>query len=198
MPSSGNSYKVRLLLNMLDVPFEHIAAEYGSGVTTSDEFRKLNPNGKVPLLQLEDGRLLSESNAILCYLAEGTPYMPDERYERAKCLEWMFFEQNYHEGTIAVRAAIRCYEHRASERVPEKLDELLESGHRVLGVMEQHLAKNDYFAAGRFTIADIALYAYTHTAGERGGFEMDNFPNVNQWLARCAAQPGNVSLTWLP
>ncbi len=196
MPSSGNSYKVRLLLAKLGIPFNHIAAEYGSGVTTSDAFRAKNPNGKVPLIELEDGRLLAESNAILLYFGDGTRFVPQDKYARAKVHEWMFFEQNYHEGTIAVRAAILNYTHRAAQRTPETLAGLLESGHRVLGVMEAQLAKTPFIAGDVFSVADIALYAYTHSAGPRGGFEMERFPKINAWLKRCEEDAGHVPIEW--
>ena len=196
MPSSGNSYKVRLLLHKLGIPFQHIAAEYGSGVTTSDDFRKLNPNGKVPLVVLEDGRTLAESDAILTYFGEGTRFVPDDKYARAKMFEWMFFEQNYHEGVIAVRAAILTYPHRAAQRTPERLADLLEGGNRVLGVMEAQLAKTPYIGGDTFTLADIALYAYTHTAESRGGFDMLKFPRITTWLESCAADPGHVPIEW--
>lgn len=196
MPSSGNSYKVRLLLHKLGIPFRHVAAEYGSGVTTSDAFRTLNPNGKVPLVVLEDGRTLAESDAILTYFGEGTRFVPQDKYARAKMFEWMFFEQNYHEGVIAVRAAILTYAHRAAQATPERLADLMESGNRVLGVMEAQLAKTPFIAGDAFTLADIALYAYTHSAGSKGGFEMAAFPKINAWLARCAADPGHVPIEW--
>ena len=196
MPSSGNSYKVRLLLHKLGIPFRHVAAEYGSGVTTSDDFRKLNPNGKVPLVVLEDGRTLAESDAILTFFGEGTRYMPQDRYQRAKMFEWMFFEQNYHEGTIAVRAAIRNYSHRAHQNTPEQLQSLLESGNRVLGVMDAQLVKTPYMAGDAFTLADIALYAYTHSADTRGGFDLSLFPNIQAWLKRCEQDPGHVPIEW--
>ena len=196
MPSSGNSYKVRLLLHKLGIPFKHIAAEYGSGVTTSEEFRKLNPNGKVPLVVLEDGRTLAESDAILTYFGEGTRFVPQDKYDRAKMFEWMFFEQNYHEGTIAVRAAILNYSHRAHQNTPEQLQALLESGNRVLGVMEAQLAKTPFFAGKTFTLADIALYAYTHSAETRGGFDLEQFPHIRSWLARCSDDAGHVPIEW--
>jgi glutathione S-transferase len=196
MPSSGNSYKVRLLLAKLGIPFKHIAAEYGSGVTTSAAFRELNPNGKVPLVVLEDGRTLAESDAILTYFGEGTRFVPQDKYARAKMFEWMFFEQNYHEGTIAVRAAILNYSHRAHQNTPEQLQALLESGNRVLGVMEAQLEKTLFIAGNAFTLADIALYAYTHSAGSRGGFDMAGFPKINAWLERCAEDPGHVPIEW--
>ncbi|MDZ7822713.1 MAG: glutathione S-transferase family protein [Ahrensia sp.] len=198
MPSSGNSYKIRLLLAHLGIPFEHIDCEYGSGVTERADFRKLNPNGKVPLLCLEDGRLIAESNAILLYLARGTAYLPTDAYDLAKVHEWMFFEQNFHEGTIATRQAILKYPQRAHLRVPEKLDPLLESGHRALSVMEAQLAKTPFIAGQTYTVADIALYAYTHTAGPVGKFDMAKFPFINNWLKRTASQDGHVLLDWLP
>lgn len=197
MPSSGNSFKVRMLLAKLGLAFKHVSAEYGSGVTTSDAFRNLNPNGKVPLVQFEDGRLLAESNAILLYFGEGTRFVPTDKFARAKVHEWMFFEQNFHEGTIAVRAALRTYPHRAAQATPEALANLLESGHRALGVMEAQLAKTKYLAGDTFTVADICLYAYTHTAETRGGFEMNRFPAINTWLESCAADAGHVGIEWV-
>lgn len=198
MPSSGNSYKVRLLMHQLDIDFDHKDCEYGSGVTESDAFRAKNPNGKVPLLELEDGRLIAESNAILLYLAKGSQYLPDDPYELAKVHEWMFFEQNFHEGTIATRQAIFTYPNRAHLRTPEKLDPLLEGGHRALGVMETQLQKTPFIAGQKYTVADIALYAYTHTAESKGKFEMQQFPFINKWLTEVTKQPGYVGLDWLP
>ncbi len=198
MPSSGNSYKVRLLLHQLGISFKHEDCEYGSGVTESDEFRTMNPNGKVPLLKLEDGRLIAESNAILLYLAAGSPMLPQDLYQLAKVHEWMFFEQNFHEGTIATRQAILTYPQRAHLRVPEKLDPLLEAGHRALGVMEAQLAKTAFIAGDAYTVADIALFAYTHSAGSKGKFDMEQFPFINSWLTRVTKQPDFVELSWLP
>ena len=204
MPSSGNSYKVRLLLAKLGRAFEHVDAEEGSGVTTSDAFRSLNPRGKVPLLRLDDGRLLTESNAILAYLAAGTRFLPDDPFDRARTLAWMFWEQNAHEPVIAVRAGILAYEKNARRRTPAILDPLLDQGHAVLAVMEEHLsgeadeAGAAWFTPGGFGIADIALYAYTHSAGPKGGYEMDRFPRIGEWLARCERDAGHVPLDWLP
>lgn len=197
MPSSGNSYKVRLLMAKLGIDFKHIAAEYGSGVTTSEAFRAKNPNGKVPLLELEDGRLLAESNAILLYLGEGTRFVPQDAFARAKVQEWMFFEQNSHEGTVAVRAAILTYPHRAAAKTLENLNNLLEGGNRALGVMEVQLGKTKFLAGDEITVADLCLYAYTHTAESRGGYNMSIFPNINQWLTRVAADEGHVPIEWL-
>ncbi len=198
MPSSGNSYKVRLLLALLGIPFRHKAAEYGSGVTEGAAFRALNPNGKVPLLQLEDGRVLAESNAILLYLARETRFLPDEAFAQALAHQWMFFEQNFHESSVAVRAAILTYPQRAHLRTPERLAPLLESGHRALGVMEAQLEKTPWIAGDSYTVADIALYGYTHSAGSKGRFDMQRFPAINVWLDRVASEPGHVPLEWLP
>jgi len=198
MPSSGNSYKVRLLLALLGRAYRHIDAEYGSGVTATAEFRALNPAGKVPLLVLEDGRLLSESNAILLYLARGTRFLPDDAYDQALCHQWMFFEQNSHETSVAVRAAILTYPHRAHLRTPDHLDPLLESGHRALSIMETQLEKTPYLTGGAITVADLCLYGYTHSAGAKGGFEMERFPAIAAWLERVAAEPGYVPLTFIP
>ncbi len=199
MPSSGNSYKVRLLLHHLGIPFRTIETEYDGGkeLTKTAAFRAKNPHGKVPLLAFEDGRLLSESNAILCYLAEGTRFLPQDRFERAKVLQWMFWEQNSHEGSIAVRSAILTYENRKQKRTPEILGPLLEAGNHCLSVMDVQLEKTAYLAGDKLTIADICLYGYTHSA-TKGGFDLDAFPAVNAWLARVAAEPGHVPLEWSP
>ncbi len=199
MPSSGNSYKVRLLLALLDIPFRTIDVEYDGGreLTKTPTFRAKNPHGKVPLLELEDGRLLSESNAILLYLAEGTRFVPLERFARAKVHQWMFWEQNSHEGTIAVRAAILTYPHRAHQRTPEILGPLLESGNHVLGVMETQLKATPYLAGDAYTAADICLYAYTHSAAN-GGFDLGQFPAVTAWVKRVSGEPGHVPLEWSP
>lgn len=198
MPSSGNSYKVRLLLALLDRPYRHVDAEYGSGVTETAEFRALNPAGKVPLLVLEDGRLLSESNAILLYLARGTRFLPDDAYGQALCHQWMFFEQNSHETSVAVRAAILTYPQRAHLRTADRLGPLLESGNRALSIMETQLEKTPWLTGGALTAADVCLYGYTHSAAEKGGFEMERFPAIGRWLARIAAEPGYVPLDFVP
>lgn len=199
MPSSGNSYKVRLLLAHLNTPFRVIETEYDGGreLTKTAEFRAKNPHGKVPLLELEDGRLLSESNAILLFLSEGTRFLPTDRFERAKVLQWMFWEQNSHESSIAVRGAILTYEDRKHRRTPEILDPLLEAGNHCLSVMEAQLVKTPYLAGTTFTVADICLYGYTHSAA-KGGFRLAAFPAVSAWLARVAGEEGHVPLEWTP
>jgi glutathione S-transferase len=146
----------------------------------------------VPTLQLEDGQYLPESGAILCYLAEGTPLLPAERLERARVLQWLFFEQYSHEPCIAVARAILRYQPPDSPRRAE-LARLRERGDKALGVMQQHLQTSNYFAGAKYSIADIALYAYTHCAAD-GGFELARYPAVVAWLARVRAQPGHVPL----
>ncbi len=198
MPSSGNSYKVRLVLALTGTPFRHMDAEYGTGVTQSAAFLALNPAGKVPLVVFDDGRTLRESNAIALYFADGTPYLPQDRYARALVHQWLFFEQYNHEPSIAVRAAVLTYDNRAHLRTPDVLDPLLDKGHAALALMERQLEQTPYLVGDACTVADICLYAYTHSAGEMGGFEMDRFPAINAWLDRVAATPGHVPLEWLP
>ena len=194
MPSSGNSYKVRLLLALLGRQVEMADVEYQSAALDEAKASGALPFGKAPVLQLDDGRLLPESNAILCYLGEGTGFVPPDPFARAQMLSWMFWEQNQHEGTVAVRAALLCYAHRKAQATPERLAELLAAGHANLAVMEQRLATQDWLVADTPTLADICLYGYTHTAGSRGGFEMERFPGINRWIARIAALPGHVGL----
>lgn len=189
---SGNCYKVRLLLTLLARPFERVHLDILKGETKTPEFLAKNPNGRVPVVEWPDGRLLCESNAILWHLAEGSPFLPPDEWTRAKILEWMFFEQYSHEPCIAVARAILRYQAPGSPRRAE-LPRLHERGYRALGVMERHLAREPYFAAGRYTVADIALYAYTHCAAD-GGFELDRFPAVRAWLERVRAQPRHVPL----
>ncbi|MGP9804705.1 glutathione S-transferase family protein [Paracoccus sp. NSM] len=194
MPSSGNSYKVRLLLALLDCDCEMIDVEYGSTALEAAQRDGRLPFGKAPVLELPGGRLLPESNAILCWLGEGTRFWPADAVARAEMLSWMFWEQNQHEGVIAVRAALACYPHRAADATPERMAALLEAGHRLLGLMDAHLAGRDWLVGDAVSLADICLYAYTHTAGSRGGFEMGRFPAVTAWLSRVAALPGYVGL----
>jgi len=198
MPSSGNSYKPRLMLALLGREYRHVALEYETMELAQAHATGTLPMGKLPVLVLDDGTPLPESNAILCYLAEGTDWLPNDPLERARVLGWMFFEQNRHETVIAVRAGIQKYASRAHLATPERLAELLESGHSVLQVMEDHLRDHDWLVGDRPSVADIALYAYTHTAGSQGGFDMERFPAINKWLAQVAALPGYVGLNELP
>jgi glutathione S-transferase len=193
--TSGNAYKIRLLLSQLGVPFERIEYDIDHGATRTPEFlRRTNPNGRIPVLELEDGRCLAESNAILWFLAEGTPFTPSERLTRAEALQWMFFEQYSHEPNIAtVRYWITHGVPMTYER-DAALAGKRRQGLAALNVMEQHLARRAYFVGERYSIADIALYAYTHVAPE-GGFDLAPFPAVRAWLARVAGEPGHIAIT---
>ena len=200
MPSSGNSYKVRLLLAQLGIAYTHVATEWDEGreLTRQADFKKKNPLGKVPLVEFDDGRLLSESNAILLHFAEGTPYLPTDSYERALVYQWMFFEQYSHEPNIAVRTSItHTYPHKFHMATPEKLAATLEAGNLALDAMEERLAASPFLAGNAYSVADICLYAYTHSA-EKGGFDFSNRPALRAWLERVAAQNGHVTLDWLP
>jgi glutathione S-transferase len=189
---SGNGYKVRLLLHQLGIPFERIELDILRGETRTPEFLRLNPNGRIPLLQLDDGTCLAESNAIQWYLAEGTRFLPDDRLGRAQVLQWMFFEQYSHEPYIAV---LRFWTHAGwLEEKAAQVPERRERGLAALGVMDRELERRDWFAGGRYSIADIALYAYTHVA-EEGGFDLAAFPALQRWLARVREQPGHVPIT---
>jgi glutathione S-transferase len=195
---SGNCYKPRLLLAKLGIPFRHVETKSGiGGATRSDAFMAKNPNGKVPLAELEDGRLLAESNAMLLYFAEGTRLLPSDRYQRGLAYQWLFFEQYSHEPYIAVRRALLVYPARAKEATPEKLAATLAGGQKALGVMEDQLSRTPFFAGDQMSVADISLYAYTHEA-PRGGFDLAAYPAVAAWLKRVEADPGHVPMSWLP
>lgn len=191
--TSGNCYKVRLLLAHLGRPFRTVEVSARDGTTRKPEFLAMNPIGRVPMIVLEDGRFLAESNAILLHFAEGTRFLPADAYDRAKAYEWLFFEQYSHEPAIAVRRALLTYEERRARATTERLAQLLASGNQALGVMERRLAEAEWLAGTSFSVADISLYAYTHTA-EEGGFSLAPYPGVRRWLARVAAQPGHVPL----
>ncbi len=189
---SGNGYKVRLLLTQLGVPFERVELDILKAETRTPEFLRRNPNGRIPCLELEDGTHLWESNAIQFYLAEGTALLPAGRLERAQVLQWMFFEQYSHEPYVAV---VRFWHHAGLvEARRDQLGEKVERGYAALGVMEAHLRTRAFFVAEQYSIADIALYAYTHVAHE-GGFDLSRFPAVSAWLARVRAQPRHIPIT---
>jgi len=192
MADSGNCYKVKLALEQLALAYRWIETDPGRGETRSAEFLSMNPNGKVPTLVLDDGTFLPESNAILYYLAEASRLMPEERLGRARVLQWMFFEQYSHEPYIAVARSILRYQPPDSARRAE-LPRLHERGNQALGVMEQHLGREPFFVGGRYSVADISLFAYTHCAAD-GGFEMGKYPAVNAWLGRVRSQPRFVKL----
>ena len=191
---SGNGYKVRLLLAQLGTQYKLVERDILKGETRTPEFLAKNPNGRIPTLQLDDGTHLAESDAIIWYLAEGTALAPQSRLARAQTLQWMFFEQYSHEPYIAVARFWKHYLPKLTPLQEMDLPGRMEKGYAALGVMEQHLARRPFFVDDRFGLADIALYAYTHVAGE-GGFNLDNFPQVNAWLARVAAEPGHVTIS---
>jgi glutathione S-transferase len=189
---SGNCYKVQLLCAQLGIDHVWHELDILGGAARSDEFRAMNPNGKTPLLKLADGRFLPESNAILYYLAQGSPLVTDDAYEMASILSWMCFEQYSHEPYIAVARFIMVYLGNPPEEA-ENLESKRPGGYKALKVMESQLAEHDYFANDRYSIADIALYAYTHKAHE-GGFDLGKYSNVREWLARVQQQPGFVPM----
>jgi len=191
---SGNSYKVRLLMSYLGISYEWENLDIIKGETQSEGYKKKNPVGQIPLLELADGRRIAESNAILFFLAEGTPYWPKNAFDQAKCLQWMFFEQYKHEPSVAVARYIHHY---AMETRKQELPVLTQKGYLALDVVEAHLAENLWFVGGGRTIADIALYAYTHVAGE-GGFDLAKYPNIMAWLDRFSDHPKHMRITDKP
>ncbi len=197
MQDSGNCYKPRLLMAKLGRPFRHVEVSSRDGSTRRSDYLAMNANGKVPLLELKDGRYLAESNAILLYLGEGTRFVPEDAYKRALVYQWLFFEQYSHEPYIAVRRAILKYPERAAQATPDKLAATLEGGAKALGVMETQLEQTPFLVGHQMTVADIALYAYTHEAGI-GGFDLGLYPAVSAWLSRVENDPGHVPITWLP
>ncbi|HSD37351.1 MAG TPA: glutathione S-transferase family protein [Rhodocyclaceae bacterium] len=193
---SGNCFKIRLALDLLGLPYAWKHVDILNKETHTPEFLAKNPNGKIPVLELPDGECLSESNAILHYLAEGSALLPRGRLEHAQVLQWMFFEQYSHEPYIATARYIVRYLGRPPEK-EQALQDKMPGGHRALAVMEQHLATRSFFVGERYSIADIALYAYTHVAHE-GGFDLAEYPAVSRWLARVAAQPGYRGMSDAP
>jgi glutathione S-transferase len=189
---SGNAYKCRLMLHKLGVPCERVELDIDRKETRTPEFLAKNPNGRVPALELENGVVLPESNAILWYLAEGTPYLPDDRLERAQALQWMFFEQYSHEPNIAV---VRHWAlHHGATTQEQSVAAKRALGYDALAVMDGHLRERRFFVGDRLSIADIALYAYTHVADE-GGFDLSGYPAVLAWLDRVAAQDPHIPIT---
>ena len=192
MSSSGNCHKVRMVLEALKLPYEWTETDTVRGDTRTARFLAMNPNGKAPLLEIEPGNYLPESNAIIFYLADGTALLPNDRLSRARVLQWLFFEQYSHEPYIAVARFLRKFHpDPASQRT--LADSKMNGGYRALEVMEQHLGRGPFFVDERYTVADIALYAYTHVAHD-GGFDLERFPSVRAWLARVEAQPGYVGM----
>jgi glutathione S-transferase len=194
MPMSGNCYKIRLIAHQLGMPLTLKDYPLHDGLTRKPDFLSKNPNGRVPLLEFDDGRVLPESGAILWHLSEDTKLQPPDPWGRAQALQWMFFEQYSHEPYIAVARFIRAYgTPQIQERRKEEFPMLMERGNAALGVMEDHLAKHAWFAGDRYSVADIALYGYTHCADE-GGFTLAQYPAVSAWLRRVEATPGYVPM----
>jgi len=183
--TSGNCHKVKLALDILKVPYRWHEVDTVKGESRTPEYLAMNPNGKVPLLQIDAHTFLPESNAILCYLADGTPLWPGDRLQRAQVLAWLFFEQYSHEPYIAVARYLCAYLKKHND---PRMPELLKRGYAALAVMEKYLARQPFFGGAAFTIADIALFAYTHKAQD-GGFDLAPYAQVRAWLERCLVQP---------
>lgn len=194
---SGNCYKVRLALAQLRIPFRLIELDIVKGETRTPAFLAKNPSGHIPLLEVAPGRYLPESNAILWYVAGGSPLAPDDRIDRAETLQWMFFEQHSLEPNLGAARFWLTLVKGGRELHEHAIEDWMEKGYQALRVLEQHIAAHEFFAAGRYTIADIALYAYTHTAHE-SGFDLTAFPALRAWLKRVADQPGHVAIDWQP
>jgi glutathione S-transferase len=190
MTGSGNCYKPALLLNLLRKPYRWVEVDLIRGKTRTPEFLAKNPNGKVPVLE-EGGRFLAESNAILCYLAEGTPFLPQDPWQRAQVLQWLFFEQYSHEPYIAT---VRFWIHylKKEQEWAQRIAEARPKGYAALDVMERRLTQSDWLVDDHASIADLALYAYTHVA-HQGGYELQRYPGITAWLRRIEQLPGFVN-----
>jgi glutathione S-transferase len=189
--TSGNGFKVRLLLTQLGLPFQYHECDILKGASRTMDFLKMNPNGKIPVLITPEGKSLSESNAILCYLAEGTDFLPSDRWSKAEVLRWLFWEQYSHEPFIATS---RFWMHLCNpDDFRDKIADRRQGGEHALGLMESHLKGRTFFVDETYTIADIALYAYTHVSHE-GGFALDDYPAIRKWLALVASQPGYLGI----
>ncbi len=197
MQRSGNSYKVRMALARLGIPYRRVEVDILQGQSRTPEFLAKNPSGQVPLLEVAPNRHLAESNAILWYVAGGTTLAPEGRIERAEAMQWMFFEQHSLEPNIGAAYFWLCLVKGGRDLQGHALEGWMENGYRALGVMDMHLSKHDYFVDKRFTIADIALYAYTHLA-HHCDFELGRYPAVRAWLERVGREPGYVPMDWEP
>ncbi|MGM3389973.1 glutathione S-transferase family protein [Stutzerimonas stutzeri] len=189
---SGNCYKVKLMLHLLERPYEWVSIDILRGESRDEAFLKKNPNGKIPVLELEDGTCLWESNAILHFLAEGTEFIPNDARLRTQVLQWQFFEQYSHEPYIAVARFIKLYLGMPDDRLDEYAARQLD-GYHALDVMEQQLTRTPYLVGDCYSIADVALYAYTHVA-EEGGFNLTGYPAILGWLQRVASHPRHVGM----
>lgn len=191
---SGNGYKVRLVLRQLGLPYELVELDIKQGATRTPEFLAKNPNGRIPLLEIPGQGFLSESHAIISYLAEASPLVPEDRLDRARLWQWLCFEQYNLEPNIGTARFWIASLGKSEAELGEKLVEKRRNGHAALAVLEQGLVGRDFLVGGRYSLADIALYAYTHVAPE-GGFSLDAYPAIRAWCARVAAQPGHVPIT---
>lgn len=189
---SGNCYKIKLLMQFLSIPHQWIHVDILAGETHTEAFKRMNPNTRIPVVAFGDGRYLWESNAILNYFAEGTKFLPQEPYERAKVLQWQFFEQYSHEPYIATARYINKYLGLPKEREAEYHSKQA-GGHKALSIMETHLSENPFFVGTSATIADISLYAYTHVA-EEGGFDLSGYPNIRRWFRDFEDIPGYIKM----
>lgn len=192
MSASGNCHKIKLLLEQLQQPYDWIEIDPFKGETRTADFLAKNPNGQVPFIEISSGQYLAESNAILMYLAEGSRFLPEDRYARAFVLQWLFFEQYSHEPYIAVARSICRFHPKDSPRRAE-LPHLHQRGYQTLNVMEQHLTKQPFFVGDAYSIADIALFAYTQPA-EEGGFDLSKYPAINGWLERVSTRENYVAM----
>jgi glutathione S-transferase len=197
MRRSGNSYKVRLALAKLGIPYRLEEIDILQGDSHTPEFLAMNPSGQVPLLEVAPGRYLAESNAILWYLAGGTKLAPDDRIQRAMALQWMFFEQHSLEPNIGAAWFWLALVKGGRELQQHAFEDWMEEGHRALGVMEKHLKKHRFFVDERLTVADLALYGYTHIA-DQCDYDLTGFPYVRAWLDRVADEPNHVPMDWQP
>jgi glutathione S-transferase len=195
--SSGNGYKVRLLLTQLGIPFELIERDIIKRETRTAEFLAKFPNGRIPAVEFDDGKLLVESNAIISYFAEGTQLVPQTRFERAQVLQWLFFEQYSHEPYIASVRYLVHIDPKVQDPRRAMLEMMIRRGYDALDVMEKHLISRQWFVGDSYSIADIALYAYTHVA-EEGGFDLGKYPAIRGWLARVRSQPRHLPITERP
>jgi glutathione S-transferase len=195
MQRSGNSYKVRLALAQLCVPYRLVEIDILKGESRTPEFLARNPNGQVPLLEAAPGRHLAESNAILWYLTRGTPLRPEHRLDEAEALQWMFFEQHSLEPNIGAAYFWLALVKGGRDLQQHALEDWMEEGNRALAVMESHLKQHRYFVTNRYTLVDIALFAYTHLAHECD-FDLRPFPAIRAWLDRVRAEPDHVSMDW--
>jgi glutathione S-transferase len=190
---SGNGYKVRLLLTQLAIPFERIELDIIKGETRTPKFLAKFPNGRIPAVELDDGKLLFESNAIIAYFADGTAFLFADRFERAQTLQWLFFEQYSHEPYIASVRYLVIHPDVQDDR-RQILDQMRRRGYDALNVMESHLKSREWLVGTHYSIADIALYAYTHVAGE-GGFDLSRYTAIRSWLERVKSQPHHIPIT---